>query len=289
MKLSYRYKKLGIEFEEEANVKPSLRINTLKIEPEQLIQRLESKGVQLEKIPYLDFGYYYNADFSLASTQEFLQGYFYIQEAASQLPVQVLGVEKTDVVLDMAASPGSKTTQLAQYTTNTIVALDVQRHRLESLKNNVERLSIPNVVILNKDAQYADDVGVFDKILLDAPCSGNFCVNPNYYSERTIFDIQDRAKLQKKLIKTASKCLKPGGVMVYSTCSLEVEENEEVIDFALKNTDLKLVSTALTIGDEGLTKTYEGELDSSLTKCRRFWPHKTKTEGFFIAKLVKKK
>ena len=288
MRLSERYKLLGVEFEEKADILPSIRINTLKIEPEQIIQRLESKGVELKKIEYLDFGYSYESEFSLASTQEYLQGYFYIQEAASQLPVQVLGVKKNDKVLDMAASPGSKTTQIAQYTDNLIFALDVQRQRLESLKNNVERLGVRNVVILNKDAKHADDLGQFDKVLLDAPCSGNFCINPTYYKDRTVFDIKERAKLQKDLIKTAYKCLKVGGFLVYSTCSLEVEENEEVIDFALKNTGFEVIDTSLKIGDEGLTKTYDRTLDSSISKCRRFWPHKTGTEGFFIAKLVKK-
>ncbi|MFT4261679.1 MAG: NOL1/NOP2/sun family putative RNA methylase [Candidatus Woesearchaeota archaeon] len=287
MKLDERYKKLGIEFSKKVVVRPSIRINTLKIKPEKLIQRLRSKAITLEKIDYLDFGYYYDSSFSLASTQEYLQGYYYIQEAASQLPVQVLDVEETDNVLDMAASPGSKTTQLGQYTKGLIVALDNQRHRLEALKNNIERLSIPNVLVLNKDARFADTLGEFDKVLLDAPCSGNFCVNPNYYNERNILDIQKKAEVQKELIKTAVKCLKKGGVIVYSTCSLEPEENEEIIDYAIKELGVRVLDTGLLIGDEGLVDIFGKKLDKSISKTKRFWPHKTATEGFFIAKLTK--
>lgn len=287
MKLDERYKKLGVDFDKEVVLKPSIRINTLKINPEKLIQRLESKAIKLEKISYLDFGYYYESSFSLASTQEYLQGYYYIQEAASQLPVQVLDLKEDDKVLDMAASPGSKTTQLAQYTKGLIVALDNQRHRLEALRNNIERLSIPNVLVLNKDARFADTLGEFDKVLLDAPCSGNFCVNPNYYNERNILDVQKKAQVQKELIKTAVKCLKKRGVLVYSTCSLEPEENEEIIDYAIKELGVRVLDTNLEIGDLGLTEVFDKQLDKSISKTRRFWPHKTGTEGFFIAKLTK--
>jgi tRNA (cytosine40_48-C5)-methyltransferase len=287
MRLDERYNKLGVDFTTEVEVRPCLRINVLKIDPEKLIQRLENKGVTLEKVSFLENGYYYEAPFSLGSTQEYLQGYYYLQEAASQLPVQVLELKETDTVLDMAASPGSKTTQIAQYTKGIIVALDNNRHRLESLKNNIERLSMPNVVILNKDARFADTIGEFDKVLLDAPCSGNFCVNPEYYKQRNILDIKGKAVVQKELIKTAFKCLKKGGILVYSTCSLEPEENEEVIDYAIKELGCKVLDTGIEIGDPGVVDVFGNKLDSSISLTKRFWPHKTGTEGFFIAKLTK--
>jgi NOL1/NOP2/sun family putative RNA methylase len=239
----------------------------------------------------LKYGYFYEADFSLGSTPEYLQGFYYLQEAASQIPVQVLDPKENEVVLDMAASPGSKTTQMAQLMNNkgVIVALDNDRRRLESLQNNLERLSVTNTILLKKDARFADDFNFkFDKILLDAPCSGNFCIEKDYFSKRSINDLFQKSKVQKELLEAGLRCLKSKGVLVYSTCSLEPEEDEMVIDLILKaHSDIHLEDTGLTVGEEGKTKVFDKELDQSLSLTRKFWPHKTGTEGFFIAKLRK--
>jgi tRNA (cytosine40_48-C5)-methyltransferase len=287
-----RYEELGHKFNpNELTVKKAIRFNTLKIEESELKKRLLKKGVKLTKVPYLTNGYFYESDFSLGSTPEYLQGYYYLQESASQLPVEILDPKEGELILDMAASPGSKTTQMAQRMKNkgVIIALDNDKRRLESLQNNLERLSVTNTILLKKDSRFADDLNMqFDKILLDAPCSGNFCIEKDYFSKRSINDLFQKSKVQKELLKTGIKCLKNGGVLVYSTCSLEPEEDEMVIDSVLaEHPEMKLEEINVDVGDEGNTIVFGKQLDSTLSKTRKCWPHKTGTEGFFIAKMKK--
>jgi NOL1/NOP2/sun family putative RNA methylase len=278
-----RYNELGHDIDpSKIELKRSIRVNTLKKSEQEIVNRLKKKKIKLNKIPFLDHGYWAEAEFSLSSTPEYLQGYFYIQEAASQLPVKVLKPEKNDLVLDMCAAPGSKTTQLAQYMQNQgrIIALDSNTSRLKPLKNNIERCGVKNCITYQKDAAHADDLDLkFDKVLLDAPCSGNFTTDPAWFDKRNIEDINSLARTQKSLLRAAIQVLKPSGILVYSTCSLEPEEDEEVIEWALDNLPIKLAPTGLKIGDTGITE--------KTALCTRFWPEKTHTQGFFIAKIVK--
>jgi len=295
--LMKRYEDMGEFFSaEKINLKQCIRISTLKSKEKPVLKRLESKGVSCSKVPFLSHGYYCSMkskdkNFSLGATPEYLQGYYYIQEAASQLPVQVLDPQPGERVLDMAASPGGKTTQISQMMNNegVIVALESNADRMNSLINNIERMSAANVAVYKKDARYADELGMqFDRVLLDAPCSGNFCVDNKFFEKRTVEDFKQRARLQKAMLTSAVKCLKKKGVLVYSTCSLEPEEDELVIDWLLKNfPEMKLSNTGLSVGDPGITDVFGQELDKSVALTRRFWPHKTGTEGFFIAKLIK--
>ena len=290
-----RYKQLGEEIDliSIPPIKPSIRINTLRITEKKLIARLEKQKVKFEKIPFLENAYWYESSFSLASTPEYLLGYFYIQEAASQLPAKVLLEEfnETSKILDMCAAPGSKTTHLAEITKDTIpiIAIEVNAARLTPLKNNIERLKLKSIATYRKDSRFVHDLNIkFSHILLDAPCSGNFCVEKNFFSIRNLEGIKERSVLQKELLRSAYKCLENEGILVYSTCSLEPEEDELVIDWFIKQyPDMKLISTNLKIGDEGLTKIFGQQLDKSINLTKRFWPHKTDTEGFFIAKMKK--
>jgi len=281
---THRYKKLGHVFDfDELELKKAIRVNTLKIDQKELIKRLRQKGMELKRIPFLKNGYYIDADFSPGATPEYLLGYYYIQEAASQAVGEVLNPKKGEHVLDMCAAPGSKTTHFSQLMENkgVLVALDSNLSRMDALKNNIERMGCENVIIYRKDAEFADDLEVeFDKISLDAPCSGNFMIEEDWFEKRNLDDIQALAKKQKKMIATAIEILKKGGILVYSTCSLEPEENEEVIEYALKNFNVELLPTNLTVGSPGITE--------KTKLCRRFWPDETGTQGFFIAKLVKK-
>ncbi len=283
---------MGVSFKSE-NVqhKQALRVNTLKIRDEDLIKRLKKKKVKLEKIDFLKHGYFFEADFSLASTQEYLQGYFYIQDASSQIPVEALDPKPKETVLDMTAAPGGKCSYMAQLMNceGAIFALEDNRSRIQSLINNLERLSITNVIVLKKDARFAHDYKkLFDKILLDAPCGGNFCVEKDYFKIRTQRDLEVKSRVQKELLRSAYLSLIVGGTLVYSTCSLEVEENEFVIDWFIQEfPDMHIEDMNLNVGDEGVTKFYDKELNKDLKKTRRMWPHKTKTDGFFIAKFKK--
>jgi len=277
-----RYKELGHDIDPSTiNLRKSIRVNTLKISEGELLKHFKNKGLSFEKIPFTDFGYWLDSDFALSSTPEYLQGYYYIQEAASQLPVQVLSPNEKDVVLDMCSAPGSKTTQLGQVLNNQgrIVALEINNGRIIGLRNNLERCGVKNVVVYQKDASHASDIGIkFDKVLLDAPCSGNFVTDSGWFERRSISDIKDVTKVQKSLLRSAVEVLKPDGVIVYSTCSLEPEEDEEIIEWALDNLPVRLLETGIKAGEPGLTP--------KTKLCRRFWPEKEPTQGFFIAKLM---
>ncbi len=298
MSLRSRYLDLEPTFSTDVELRPALRVNTLKISADELIPRLEKKGVLLEKIPFLTDAYWYEAKFSLGATPEYLQGFYYLQELASHLPPVALlsDLDLSDVrsvrILDMAAAPGSKTTQLAQMTRNLvpIVALDSDAHRLSSLRNNIERMGAKDVVVYKKDARFSTDLKMtFSHVLLDAPCSGNFCIEPNFFDIRSLDGVKKNAKRQKELLKSAYRVLESGGTLVYSTCSLEPEEDELVIDWFLrKYPDISLEDSGLSIGDDGFTRVFDEALDDSLSLTKRLWPHKTGTQGFFIARLVKR-
>jgi NOL1/NOP2/sun family putative RNA methylase len=284
-----RYKELGEEFNlEEINLKPALRINTLKIKDAELIKRINAK---LTKIAFLKHGYYYESDYAVGAMPEYLQGYYYLQETASQLPAEILMPEENDLVLDMCAAPGSKTTQLAMMMNNTgkIIAFELNNPRLPSLQNNLERCGVTNTIVYKKDARYADDLNLqFDRILLDAPCSGNFANDENWFEERKLEDLKQMSKTQRQLLESALNVLKPGGFLVYSTCSLEPEENELNIDWLLKaHKNVSLEKINLEIGVPGLTNVFGQEMNNEISKCRRLWPHKTGTQGFFLAKIRK--
>lgn len=243
-----------------------IRSNSLKINQNNLRKRLEKKGVKLDK--FQDNGYeIIRSKVPIGATPEYLQGYYYMQEKASQYAALLLDPKEGDLVLDMCAAPGSKTTQLSQLMNNkgVIIALDIKTQRLNALKNNLQRMGCINVIAYNKDACYINDFKLkFDKILLDVPCSGNFVTDKEWLKKRTLDDIKSRVKLQKQLISAAINVLKPGGDLVYSTCSLEPEEDEEVIDFALKEyKNMKLIEQ------------------------KRFWP--PESQGFFMAKLRKER
>lgn len=286
-----RYRQICPDFSAKAIELPALRVNTLKIDDCALVKRLEERKIKLEKIPYLKDGYWYEASFSVGSTSEYLQGYYYLQGVASQVVAEVLTPKSGELVLDMAAAPGGKCTHLAQLMKGkgTVIALDTDAQRLASLRNNCERLMVKNVVMVKKDARFAHELGMeFDRVLLDAPCSGNFCSEPGWFAKRNLADIKRNGEMQKELLKAAYVALKKGGTLVYSTCSLEPEEDELVIDWFLKkHDDIKLVDMKLKIGDPGITEWDGEEVTPGLKKTRRFWPHRTQTEGFYVAKMRK--
>jgi len=287
-----RYRKICPGFTSDVTERKALRVNTLKAEASVIVKRLQQKHVTLEKIPFVAHGYHYEAGFSLGATPEYLQGYYYLQGAASQAVAEVLDPQPGETILDMAAAPGSKATHIAMLmqNTGTLVCLDSNTQRLAALRNNCERLLVKNAVLLKKDGRFARDLAMqFDRVLLDAPCSGNFCSEEGWFEKRNLTDIQQNGRVQRELLKAAHDVLKTGGVLVYSTCSLEPEEDELVINWLLeKYADLELVELTLSVGDPGITEWDHQTLNPSLAKTRRFWPHKTSTEGFFVAKLRKK-
>ena len=273
-----RYKEMGGELKV-VKLNRCIRVNTKKITANELKARLEKKRVVLEKVPFLKNSFYVKSSkFNLVSCPEYLLGLFYIQEAASQVPVEIM--KPKGLVLDACAAPGGKTSQLSEYCD--VVAVENKGERLSVLENNLERLGVDNCIAYLMDFRAVSKK--FNYILLDAPCSGNFMLENNWLRKNNLRRVEERSELQKELIGHAISLLNKDGVLVYSTCSLEPEEDEFVIQYALDHFDVKLEKIEC-IGDDGLTNIFGKKLDKNMRVCKRVWPHKTNTIGFFIARL----
>ena len=275
-------------------VRRSIRVNTLKISISELKEEL-SKEWSLIQIPWCKEGFWISPkdpknEISLGTLSEHKQGLFYIQEAASMIPAIVLEPKPGEKILDMCASPGGKTTQIAQYMQNkgTLVANDIREDRISILKRNVERMGV-NCTITKKPGQRFKDMK-FDKILVDAPCSGTGNLRNNLNFELWSPKIFERLSYeQKSLIHSAYTILKRGGLLVYSTCSLEPEENENVIDFLLKrHKRTKLEKINLNINRSEPVLEFNGQkFNEEIEKTLRIWPQDNNTSGFFVAKIRK--
>lgn len=285
-----RYRAMGSALTGDETTPQAIRVNSLKTSDAELIETLSEQGVKLEKIPYLDLGYkVLDSPFSLGANIEYLLGFYSLQETASQYPVQVLAPSPSDKILDMASAPGGKTTQAAAYMHNkgVIVALDINRDRLYATENTVERCGVTNTSIHHADALSLQNKPAFTKILLDAPCSGNFVTDSGWFKKRTMQDIARNAELQKRFLAKAINLLESGGTMVYSTCSLEPEENELSIQWLLDNHEVDLMELD-GAGSPALTEIEDIKLDPRISLCRRFWPDQTDSQGFFVAKVMKR-
>ena len=271
----------------------SIRVNTLKISVKELVKRIE-KNWTLEPIKWCKEGFYMSNPNrrDIGNTIEYQLGYYYVQEAASMLPPLVLDPKPGETVLDMCAAPGSKTTQMAAMMKNkgVIVANEPKGKRIASLGINVQRCGATNIVFSIMPGQRMKGQK-FDKILVDAPCSGTGAIRKSLKTLQiwNPTGCRSLAGIQKQLLSVAYACLKPGGIVVYSTCSLEPEEDEEVIDSFLNfHPDAKLLPINLPIKkgkpvlEYGLKK-YNPEIK----KVLRIWPQDNDTEGFFVAKIQK--
>jgi NOL1/NOP2/sun family putative RNA methylase len=284
-----RYRKLGWEYHD-ISARQAIRINIVNSKnPSDVERRLRGLGLVLSKIPFLQQGYWVEKTrFSVGATTEYLSGLYSIQEAAAQLPAMLFTELRGKIVLDACAAPGGKTTQLADLMGNRgmIVALDVEKQRLTALSNQLERCRTKNVVVYDKDAREISQLNMrYDRILLDLPCSGNFVTDKAWFGRRTLKDVKRNAALQKEILASTEKTLKDKGEIVYSTCSLEPEENELNIDWAIGNLNLR-VEEVDCYGSEGLTDVFGLHLDNSIKRCRRIWPGET--QGFFLCKLRKR-
>lgn len=270
----------------------SIRVNTLKTDPVTLIKELEDKGFTFESVEWCRDGFKVkNSPISIGATAEYLLGFYFIQTTASMLPPILLDPSQKEIILDMCAAPGGKTSHLAQLLENkgAIISIEINPQRVLALKNNLARCGVYNTLILNMDAREFSKINFkVDKILLDAPCSGEGLIRlkPERKTSRTINDILFCSSNQKQLIEAAVKSLKKGGTLIYSTCSLAPEENEEVVDYLINRYPVYIEPVNIP-GEPGLTKFKDKNYDPSLTYARRIYPHKHESIGFFICKLVK--
>ena len=275
---------------------PSIRLNPLKADPGWLIDRLKEEGWELEPVPWYGFGFrVLKGPERLGNTEWHQLGLYYVQEAASMIPPVVLDPRPGEIVLDLAASPGSKTTQISEMMggKGVVVANDVNPGRVDALISNIQRMGSLNVIVTMSDGRAAARIfGTerFDKVLLDAPCSSLGEVRRSWgalarWSPKAVNRI---SKLQLALAKAAYEVLKPGGIMVYSTCTLEPRENEWVVS---KIVELGAVVERPEVHGlrwrEGLTEWRDLEFGEELRKTMRIYPQDNDTIGFYVARLRK--
>jgi NOL1/NOP2/sun family putative RNA methylase len=273
--------------------KECIRVNTLKISKEELKERLERKGWKLEEVPWYENAFFVETQESIAKTKEFFLGYYYIQDAASLVPVLALDPKPGETILDACASPGSKTTFIAELMKNEglIVANDVNPKRVKALSFNIQKIGAKNVVVTMMDARNISKLKMkFDKILLDVPCSasGTFISSFRVLEFWSQHVVERLSNLQKQLLRAAVEVLKEGGTLVYSTCSMDPEENEENMEYAIKKLGLKQEKIEV----KGLKyrtgiERYRKKVFENAKYAIRFFPFDNQTEGFFVCKLRK--
>lgn len=284
-------KNFGEDFTEDLcrsnNTRPllNIRVNTLKTTREELLILLEAKDYNVLKTKYANDGLIITNPFRITENEEFKKGFFTIQDESSMLVGQITNPKKGSLILDMCAAPGGKSTHLAQLMNNKgkILSRDIFEHKIDLIKENTRRLGISNIEVQLYDALELDEslINKVDYCLIDAPCSGLGLIRrkPEIKINRSEKDIMDLINLQKQLINIGKEYVKSGGILIYSTCTIEPEENILLInEFLEDNKDFKLVS----IEDEFHYKEDLSTLDSGYIQL---FPNIHNTDGFFIAKM----
>ncbi len=267
--------------------KVTFRVNTLKANSNDVEKVLEKNGVEYRKVPF------YSDAFIIENVREneirdldiYKNGEIYMQSLSSMLPPIILNPKENMDILDMTAAPGGKTTEIAALVENKarITAVEMNKIRAEKLKFNIEKQGASSVYVMEQDARKIDDFFSFDGILLDAPCSGSGTININNPKLERIFTkelIKKSVKTQGELLKKAINILKKGCEMVYSTCSILEEENEEIIEKAIRTGKIEIVEINFQ-GMEELPK-----LPTKINGTLCVMPTEG-YEGFFVAKLKK--
>lgn len=262
----------------------SFRVNTLKTDAEHLFSSI---SIRHEPSPYARNSYYTD-DTKYGLTPEYLSGAFYMQEASASSAVTILDPKENLKILDMCAAPGSKSTQILEKLNHTglLVSNEFDHSRSRILLENVERNGASNCIVLNNDTKVIAKTfpGYFDMILVDAPCSGEGMMRKNDVAieQWTPQLVEHCASLQKDILDNAYQCLKKDGILVYSTCTLNMRENEYQIEqFIEKHPDMEMVDSGVTFGRKSLLNEY------GIDKAIRIFPM-DKGEGHFVAKLQKK-
>jgi tRNA (cytosine49-C5)-methyltransferase len=276
-----------------------IRCNTIKISCDNLVTRLRKRWNVVQPYPKHPEIMLIDQELGpgeLGNALEHLLGYYYVQEVCSMMSVLALDAQPGERLLDLCASPGSKTTQLAAAMQNsgTLIANDLKLDRIRILTTNLERMGVMNCMVTRGDgvglcARLRKNGFLFDKILLDAPCSGEGTLRSSsktflMWNENVVHKL---SREQKKLLAHALGCLRVGGTLVYSTCTHAPEENEGVIDFALKNFPVRVETVKLPLMCRtGVTQWSDERFSDDVAKCCRIYPQDNDSEGFFVAKLT---
>jgi len=272
-----------------------LRISENQEEIEPLINSLSTQGIELKKIIGVPNAYrVINGEDIIGKTIEHLLGKYYIQSLSSMIPPLVLNPSDKDKVMDLCAAPGSKSTQLSELMNykGTIYSNEPNLNRVKALVHNLDKMNAINMSVIKDKGELLSKnfSNNFDKILVDAPCSALGVIQKkqevsNWWSSKTAVKI---SSLQLKLLISAIKMVKVGGEIVYSTCTLTIEENEYIVDKVLKKYPVRLIDFDLTLKHKpGFTKINNYNFDESLKLTKRIIPWEINSEGFFVAKLIK--
>jgi len=270
-----------------------VRVNTIEATPERAKRALDEEGVGWTGREWSDAVLELDTD-NPGSTWASYHGWIHGQEEVSVIPAEVLAPEPGERVWDACAAPGSKTTQLAALMDDEglVVANDNNLGRLSALRFNTERLGVTNAVVTNQDARNFSlkpfDFPAFDKALVDVPCSceGTIRKNPTTLDDWSLGHVRSVAGVQKGILRRAVQATKPGGTVVYSTCTFAPEENEAVLDHVLAEEECRLVEFEFPLESRpGVTEWQGDAYDGSVRKAKRFYPHHNDTGGFFCAKL----
>ncbi len=259
--------------------KTTLRVNNLKSNIDEVKNELRKNNILFSEVSWYKDALIIDSEVNLSKLSLFIEGKIYLQSLSSMLPPLILNPSEGESILDMCAAPGSKTTELANITNDKarIMAVEKDKIRFEKLKYNIQKQGFKSINVINMDATLLDDYFLFDKILLDAPCSGSGTINQNnikYFSEKLV---NNSKIIQIKLLKKAIKLLKVGGEIVYSTCSILEDENESVLNEILKDKNIELVN----IENKELP-CLKTSINGTLCICPT-----SEYEGFFVAKLRK--
>ncbi len=259
-----------------------LRVNTNKISVKEF---LKISPFKLEPIPWTDDGFYFNEEDKPSKHPYYYAGLYYLQEPSAMLPAQVLPICKNDIVFDACAAPGGKSSKLANKLNKTgiIISNDISVSRAQVLLKTLESQGIENSYVMAEDINNLNFKNTFDKILIDAPCSGEgmFRKEPDLIKTWVEKGNKYYANIQKNIITKAIEMLKDGGQLVYSTCTFSPEENEEIIEYALSTyQELKVLPISLYPG-------FKYGLTENTSNCVRLYPHKIRGEGHFVALLQK--
>jgi NOL1/NOP2/sun family putative RNA methylase len=269
-----------------------VRVNTLKIAVEPFQNSMAGSGYVLERTPGMEVAFRLHGSATPGSTLEYFLGYYHVQGLTSMLPPRILNPQPEERVLDLCAAPGGKATYLAQLMQNRgiVVANDFRRSRLRILRSHIDRLGTTSLLISCYQGQEFPKRILFDKILLDPPCSAEGTYRSGL--QRPLSENQNVVKrlshLQRHLLRRALNLLRKDGTLVYSTCTYAPEENEAVIDEVLRNGQAEILPISIPFfHSQGLTS-WEGErFHSDMTKAVRIYPHQINSWGFFIAHLRK--
>ncbi|MEM4529640.1 MAG: NOL1/NOP2/sun family putative RNA methylase [Candidatus Methanomethylicaceae archaeon] len=271
-------------------LRPSIRINTLKVNLEYALKRL--KEYIVGKVPWCKEGFYFSTN-EFGNIPEYKLGIIFSQEATSMIPPILMDLKPGMIILDIAAAPGAKTTQIAQYMENNgcIIANDINPLRVNILISNLQRCGVLIAIVTVRDGRYFKKLkDKFDSVLVDVQCSNLGMIRKSYKHAKLwrLEDVYSLSKLQKELLTSAIQATKPGGTIVYSTCTLDPLENEEVIDYAINNFNIKIEKVNLPIKTSEVILEFEGKKYSEeVRKCLRIHPQNNNSEAFFVAKLRK--